>query len=31
MAVNRIQFRASSEGWHVEQGKDLPGQESGAP
>ena len=28
MAMNKVQFRASSEGWCVQQETDLPGQES---
>jgi hypothetical protein len=28
---NRISGCVSSEGWHVQQEKGLPGQESGAP
>jgi len=28
MAINRIQFRASSEGWFVQQETVLPGQKS---
>jgi hypothetical protein len=28
MAMNRVQFRASSEGWFVQQETVLPGQES---
>jgi hypothetical protein len=31
MAMNRVQYRASSEGWHVQQETVLPGQESEAP